>query len=459
MEFQCPGFVIAAPASGSGKSTLTVGLMAAFSRTMRVQGFKIGPDYIDPMYHTIACGRSSVNLDNWILTEEQNRAVYQRRAAHADLCIVEGVMGLFDGISSCENCAATAGMANTLRLPIIFVIDGSKMAESAAAFLHGFNTFDPNTRIAGVIFNRVSTDRHQKLIRMAVEPLGIPILGFIPKNDKLKVPERNLGLFTVAEDEVSARHYITSAREIGEQYLDMDIIRRIAKTAGPQTAALPIIFPQNGKSVRLAVAQDAAFCFYYADNLDLLRAQGVEIILFSPLKDRALPDCIQGVYLGGGYPELHASKLAENRSMIESLRIFAINGGIVYAECGGMIYLMDKLRLPNSEVVKLCGLLNGTCELQPKLTIAYHELRALQPNWLIPMDLKVRSHEFHYALLKKDLADPALFELRDMENAFCGTDGFSYKNVIASWQHLHFGQNSALAINFMRAMLKGRMYV
>lgn len=449
-----PGFVIAAPASGSGKSMLSSGLMRAFSKNRSVQGFKIGPDYIDPMYHTAACGRPSFNLDPWMLNEAQNRELYAENTHNADLAIVEGVMGLFDGIGGDPLTGSSAGMAVCLGLPIILVVDCAKMSGSAGALVHGFDTWNPQVHIGGVICNRVASARHELLLRAALAPLHIPLLGFIPKKPELFVPERPLGLITAIERAAGTEQFLDTAETIVRACIDCEMLETIARTASPlrqDSSAILSLPHSDARPCRLAAARDEAFCFYYASNLMLLSAAGAEIVPFSPLHDRELPPDIQGIYFGGGYPELYARELSENQSMLEAVRRFAARGGLVFAECGGLVYLTESIRT-DAGSYPLSGVLPGSCQMTECLNMGYRSISAMQPNWLLPIGKTIRSHVFHYSVWQPGTAVQALFRMQDAAGAEAGTDGICLGRVIASYNHIHFGQDPELATAFVSAM-------
>jgi cobyrinic acid a,c-diamide synthase len=341
VKVEMPRLVIAAPASGCGKSTVATGLMAALSADYTVQGFKVGPDYIDPMYHTAATGRVSRNLDTWIVPHAQVKATFAHATAGADLAIIEGVMGLFDGYEARTESGSTAEVAKLLRAPVILVLDVGKMARSAGAMALGYRDFDPQLDVAGVICNRVGSARHAQWVTEAVEAVGLPVLGCIPRSEGLKIPERHLGLYTAVERSAEVEAFLGHAKGLMAQHVDLyrlwDIARRAAAFEVGQDAILSHDRRPRAPTVRLAVARDEAFCFYYEDNLYLLRAAGAEIVSFSPLRDAALPEGAAGLYLGGGYPELYAAQLVQNEPMQDAIRAAHEAGLPIYAECGGLI--------------------------------------------------------------------------------------------------------------------------
>jgi cobyrinic acid a,c-diamide synthase len=312
VKVKIPRLVIAAPASGCGKSTVATGLMVALSDDHVVQGFKVGPDYIDPMYHTAASGRASRNLDTWMVPQAQVKATFARATADADLAIIEGVMGLFDGYEAKTESGSTAEVAKLLRAPVILVLNVAKMARSAGAMALGYRDFDPELDVAGVICNNVGSDRHAQWVTEAVEAVGLPVLGCVPKTKTLRIPERHLGLYTAVERLAEVETFLGHAKGLMAQHVDLDRLWAIARRAAALEVGQDGILSHDRRSratvVRLAVARDEAFCFYYEDNLDLLRSAGAKMVFLSPLRDAALPEGTAGLYLGGGYPELYAAE-------------------------------------------------------------------------------------------------------------------------------------------------------
>ncbi|KFD40465.1 cobyrinic acid a,c-diamide synthase, partial [Peptococcaceae bacterium SCADC1_2_3] len=338
-----PRVVIAGVQSGVGKTTIATGLMAAMAeKGYRVQGFKAGPDYIDPGYHTAATGNVSRNLDCWMLPEACLKELFLRAAKGTDLAVIEGVMGLYDGYSGRTEAGSTARLAKLLDAPVILVVDANGMARSAAALVLGYKNFDPALNLSGVIFNHVGSEKHYQTLSEAVaEKTGLKTLGYLPKNAALKMPERHLGLLPADEREELTAHLNKLAQAMAE-FLNLEEILSVAKSAPPLDYPEQSIFPAGQqKKVRIAVARDAAFNFYYQDALDLLAAWGAELVYFSPLVDSSLPQNIQGVYLGGGFPEMFLEPLARNYSMVESIRRAHKKNMPIYAECGGLMYLSE----------------------------------------------------------------------------------------------------------------------
>lgn len=339
-----PRVVIAGTSSGVGKTTATLAILSALrERGHRVQPFKVGPDFIDPCHHRAATGRPSRNLDGWMLGEDLNRSIFARAAADADISVIEGMMGLFDGSSPVNEVGSTAELAKQLNAPVLLVVDGSAMARSAAAMVAGYARFDPALRVAGVLFNRVGSDGHYQLLKAAVEQeTNVVPVGYIRSDPAMTIADRHLGL-VMSIEQYDDQRYLRLSSAIRET-VDLGRIEALAYscTTLPEAVSQPVM-KNHGRTVRIGVAQDRAFCFYYPDNLELLEAAGAEVVLFSPLSDQVLPD-VDLLYLGGGYPELHGETLAKNLTMREAIRSFAERGGPIYAECGGLMYLTESIR-------------------------------------------------------------------------------------------------------------------
>ncbi len=448
------GIVVAGTASDAGKTTVATGLMAALiARGLRVQPFKVGPDYIDPSYHTAVCGRPSRSLDGWMVGQAATVELYRRAAADADIAVVEGVMGLYDGRSGGGEEGSTAQLAKLLRLPVLLLIDAAKTARSAGATALGFRSFDSEVRIGGVILNRVASERHAAVVRDAVErEAGIPVLGVLPHDEGLRLPERYLGLIPVTEGR-TAEEFFGRAREIVARHVDLDKILALAETADPPERGSTSLFPASPQpiSVRIAVAMDRAFSFYYPDSLDLLRAWGAEIVPFSPLDDTTLPEECGAVYIGGGFPELFAEHLAANTAMHDALRRFAADGRLIYGECGGLMYLGESLTDAAGRTHRMAGLLpvNSTMS-RARLTLAYWDLTTRAASPFVPSGHRLRGHEFHWSVADRSpLPDEALYTLDGVERL----EGFRRGSVYGSYVHLHLGSDPALASGFVRAAL------
>ncbi|MFZ5480795.1 MAG: cobyrinate a,c-diamide synthase [Myxococcota bacterium] len=430
-----PTLVVAAPASGEGKTTVVCAIAAALrTRGLDVRLFKAGPDYLDPSWHRLVSGRPSRNLDGWMTGREGVAASFARGAKGGDIALIEGVMGLFDGRSPTSLEGSAAELATWLGAPVLAVVDASGMARTAAAVVHGLATYRPEVRVAGVVFNRAP---HGKLLReaMAAPPLErCPMLGALPVRDDLAVPERHLGLVSA---EVAGRPtWVTELAAWAGEHLDLDGI--IALAAPVSVGEVPAA---GETRARIGIARDAAFHFYYDDNLDLLREAGAELVAFSPLADATLPD-VDGLYIGGGYPEAHREALSANVAMRAAIRAFA---GPIYAECGGLMYLGEAL-----DDAPMCRVLPVRTRMTGKLrTLGYREVTTTADTPLGPAGTTFRGHEFHYS----ELADtPDVSPVYRMVGRFgAGVEGWARGRVLGSYVHAHFGSNPSLATNLVDA--------
>ncbi len=443
--------VIAGVRSGVGKTTIASGIMGALARRgLRVQPFKAGPDYIDPTYHTIACGTPSRNLDTWLLPHPVVAELFHRAAGAADIAVVEGVMGVFDGHSSLGEDGSTAELAKLLDAPVILIADAGKVARSVAAEVLGYQKFDPELRVAGVILNGLGSERHLEFCKPQIEATtGLPVVGWLPRRDDLAQPERHLGLIPTVEGTVVKEWYEALDSQI-EQTIDLDAIVGIARGAGRPANAGARVFPDELQPRRtaIAVAQDRAFSFYYQDSLDLLSAWGAEIVPFSPLDDSALPEGIGGVYLGGGFPELFAEELSENHGMLQSIRGAIERGATVYGECGGLMYLGRSLSDLDGRQYPMVGAIPVVSSMEDRrLHLGYREVEACAEGPLLRKGQQVRGHEFHWSALQ----DPPGMEsaaYRVMNQAG-RPEGFRQGNVWASYIHVHLGSRPGLARRFV----------
>ncbi|MDW8325012.1 MAG: cobyrinate a,c-diamide synthase [Anaerolineales bacterium] len=451
-----PRLLVAAPASGSGKTTFTAGLIAALTaRGLRVAAFKAGPDYIDPTYHTLASGRPCHNLDTWLAPAERLAAGFVRRANDADIAIVEGVMGLFDGYSGLDDTGSTAHLARLLDAPVLLMLDVGAMARSAAAVVRGFRDFDPRVRLGGVVLNRVGSPRHAQMVKDAIESeTGLPVVGYLPRDDELHLPERHLGLIpTLEPGRWSA--WLNAVRTKLETTVNVERILELAGSAPPLPDFTDDPFTAFAPGARavIAVARDAAFNFLYEDNLDLLRAAGAEIVFFSPLHDAALPAGAQAVYLCGGFPELYAEQLSVNTSLHAELRAAHARGLPIYAECGGLMYLTEAICDLQGRLWPMAGLLPGLSAMTPRLTLGYRRLRAAGDNWLWRAGEPMRGHEFHHSVWQGRPRDlPFLYELLpDSSHGEPQPEGVQMGSLLASYVHLHFLSYPTLAMRFVQA--------
>jgi len=440
-----PALLIAGTHSGCGKTTVTLGVMAALARRgLAVQPFKCGPDFIDPSLHRMVTGQVSRNLDVRMCGKDFVRATFARHSPAFGCSVVEGVMGLFDGG---EGSAAT--LAKTLNLPVILVIDVRSAAESVAAVVHGFATLDPQLTLAGVVCNRIGSDKHRAMVAEALQAHSqVPIIGFLPRREEVSIPSRHLGLHMGDEHPLQGEG-VGRLIDLIETHLDLDLLLRIASARQGQTETGTTVFPAaEGERVRLGVARDAAFCFYYEDNLDLLRTAGADLILFSPLEDRRLPAGLHGLYLGGGYPELYASSLSDNMAMREQIRAFAESGRPVYGECGGFMYLCASITDLEGQRFPMAGLYPFPARMQNHLrSLGYRQPVVEQECLLAPAGTVLHGHEFHYSTIDTDaLAVPSAYLLEDGR-----PEGFVHKNTLAGYVHLHWGRTPEAAARFVQA--------
>jgi cobyrinic acid a,c-diamide synthase len=449
-ESRC--LVIAGTHSGVGKTTVALALMAALRRRgLCVQPFKVGPDFIDPGHHTAICGRVSRNLDTWMLSEETVRGIFVRASTGADISVIEGVMGLFDGRSADDARGSTAHLAQLLGAPVLLVVDAEAVAGSIAATVKGFAEFDPAVRVSAVLCNRVAGPRHYAHLEPAIRRhTRVFPVGWLPRRPEWHIPERHLGLVT--QQDLGGESGAIDVDRLGaalEETVDIDALlhnsivgRRACGAGSPAGQVLPAgkdAGPTGGGThFRVAVARDAAFCFYYQDNLDLLQAAGAEIVNCSPVHDAVLPDGIDLVYLGGGYPELHAARLAANRSMLDSLRAYHRRGGAIYAECGGLMLCCRELVDAEGRVFPLLDLLPARTVMQKRLAaLGYVTWRATTDSLLGPAGTELRGHEFHYSRLEAlGALQPAAVLQRAGEEP--RPDGFVHGRLLAGYAHLHF---------------------
>ena len=453
--------VIAAPMSGSGKTTVTLGIMECLKRRgLAVAPFKVGPDFIDPGWHRLVTGRTSVNLDGWMCPERFIRETFAVHCQGADIAVVEGVMGLFDGIDGASEAGSTAQVAKILASPVILVVDAKSQARSAAALVQGFARFDPQVQLAGVIFNNVGSANHARILReaMAASQPEVKVLGCIPRDEQLRIPSRHLGLVTAEENPLSEEFLNSLATVIGEQ-LDLDGLLSLGGQV--YTFNNTIVECVDLTTVKVAVARDAAFCFVYEDNLRRLREAGAEIVEFSPLNDPHLPQGIAGIYLPGGYPELFAETLSANQSIIGEIRAAIESGMPVYAECGGFIYLSrgvsgqaspgNSILTDCQDLIPLVGIFPVSTRMLPRRkALGYREVELIGDTILGPRGTIARGHEFHYSEMEKmPQAVERLYQVRK-NGSILGAEGYRYQNCLASYLHLHFGSCPEIAGAFVK---------
>lgn len=430
--------VVAGTHSGVGKTTVTLALLAALrQRGLCVQPFKAGPDFIDPQHHTLFAERPCRNLDTWMLSDEEVRALFQRAAAGADVCLIEGVMGLFDGRSADDLRGSTAHLARVLEAPVLLVVDAQAHGTSLAALVRGFADFDPRLHLLGVLCNRVAGPRHYALLAAALRRFSsVRPVGWLPARPEWHIPERHLGLITPADWPEGGKLAASLAQAL-EQTVEVDYLLEAAATTQLPTA--PAVLPTfpPGRRRRVAVARDAAFCFYYQDNLDLLQQAGADLVFFSPLHDTEVPAGSELVYLGGGYPEVHAAQLAANTAMSASLRAFRRRGGRLYAECGGLMYCCRQLIDVQGRLFPFLDLLPAQAVMQSRLAaLGYVTWRAVAPTLLGEADTCLRGHVFHYSRLEPLAPLPARALLERAAEP-PQPDGFGDDTLLAGYAHLH----------------------
>lgn len=458
-SLRIPRLVIAGTSSGVGKTTVMVGLCRALKqRGLKVAVFKTGPDYLDPTYHARAASVSSHTLDGWMMGRQAVLETFISVCEHADIALIEGVMGLFDGASPTSEEGSTAQIAKWLEAPVLLVMDVSGMARTVAAIVHGCATFDPDLRVAGVLCNRVGSRRHLDLLHEALTTP--PLVGGLPKEPSLSFPERHLGLHTATEEAVSET-LVNSWAERAAQWLDIEQILSIASSSPDlrlaDSAKAPSLASTARKICRIGYAFDAAFHFYYEDNLRRLRALGAELVPFSPISNRHLPD-VDGLYFGGGYPELYAGELAVNTAMKEEIRAFAATGAPVYAECGGLMYLSSSIKTVQGETCPMVNLVPAEVTMRDKLqALGYVEVETTKASILGPAGLRFRGHQFRYselALVSPDV--DCVYSLRSRRSGSLQSEGYSRNNILASYVHAHWASNPEVASGFVASCVAAK---
>ncbi|MDG4476707.1 cobyrinate a,c-diamide synthase [Thiovibrio frasassiensis] len=447
-------FLIAGTSSGSGKTTITLGLLAALRMLGHtVQPFKCGPDFIDPGLHRLACGRISRNLDLWMMGAEQVRETFAAGAAEAEISVIEGVMGMFDG-----QLSSSAALAKGLGVPVVLILDVRSAAESVAAVLKGFETLDPEVAPVAVILNRVASPRHLELVSGAIRAhCRAEILGHLPQSLDFAMPARHLGLFTGEEQPISPEALARLAETIQAQ-INLERLLELAATATvPALDHAPARQASVVVQARIGVARDRAFCFYYEDNLDLLRAAGAELVFFSPLADDQLPEGLDGLYLGGGYPELYARELSSNLGMRQAVYDWGESGRPLYAECGGFMYLTEGIAGDDVGVLPMVGVFPVTARMQKKrASLGYREVRLEQDCFFGPAGSLFRGHEFHYSVIDEmPVQIERIYAVNRGVHRIDSREGYRYNNVLGGYLHLHFGFNPRMAVEFVRACRPG----
>ncbi|MER5197992.1 cobyrinate a,c-diamide synthase [Streptomyces sp. NPDC002755] len=453
-----PRLVVAAPSSGSGKTTVATGLMAALTaRGLAVSPHKVGPDYIDPGYHSLATGRTGRNLDAYLCGPDLVGPLFAHGARGCDIAVVEGVMGMFDGAAGEGELASTAQVAKLLRAPVVLVVDASSQSRSVAALVHGFASWDPEVRIGGVILNKVASDRHEELLREALESAGVPVLGVLRRVAQVETPSRHLGLVPVAERRASAVDSVAAMGAQVSQGCDLEALVALARSAGVLSGAawdaaealvssppLPLPVPTPGAAppdgLIVAVAGGPAFTFSYAEHAELLGAAGAEVVVFDPLRDEGLPEGTRGLVVGGGFPEVYAAELSSNEALRKEVAALAESGAPVAAECAGLLYLCREL-----DGQPMCGVLDATARMSERLTLGYRDAVAVSDSVLAVAGTRMRGHEFHRTVVEPGAgAAPAWGVLAPRR-----VEGFVERGVHASYLHTHWASEPGVARRFV----------
>jgi cobyrinic acid a,c-diamide synthase len=448
--------LIAAPGSGHGKTMVTTGVMAALrERGLEVSPHKVGPDYIDPSYHAVACGRAGRNLDPYLQGEQRVSGLLVHAAITprvADIAVIEGVMGLFDGAIGAGGFSSSAHVAKLVQAPVVLVVDCTAVARSVGAIVHGFSLFDETVRVAAVILNNVGSPRHEAEARLGVAETGVPVLGVIPRLPEVVVPSRHLGLIPVAERQPAALEAVAALSLMAQKHLDLDALTELAGTA-PDLDVRPwdpeVAVRGSGarpaRAPRIAVAGGAAFSFGYAETSELLVAAGAEVVGFDPLHDESLPPGVVGLLIGGGFPQVHAGHLAANAPLRRVIRKFADDGGAISAECAGLLYLGREL-----DGAPMCGVLPLTARMGPHLSLGYRSAVALDDNLLCGRGQRVNGHEFHRTQVDHDgdLRALAAWSWKDLAGR-PASEGLARGAVHASYLHLHWAGYPSVATRFV----------
>ena len=459
-------FIIAGERSGVGKTTVTLALLAYLCRRgFEVQSFKVGPDYIDPMFHHYVTGRPCRNLDAVLTSENYIQKCFQHHSQECEYALVEGVMGLFDGVGNCfhttENAshqidfASTAHVARLLDIPVILVIDCSRLSGSVVAIAHGYCSFDSRVKIAGLVLNRVGSDRHLSLLKNSLKTLNLPILGVLRRQDNITIPDRHLGLVPTGElPELD--NVIHRLADLGDNCFDWDQILPILKSPHFGTSS-SLYRPISPSSIKIAIARDQAFNFYYQDNLDLLENLGAELIFWSPLNDDKLPENIQGMYFGGGFPEVFAQDLSANINVIKEVKTAILGGIPTIAECGGLMYLCENIIDFEGQAWPMVGILSTSAQMDKKLTLGYRRAVVLENSFLLNAGRIIYGHEFHRSHVitnpEKSLFETYRYDCEE-NTGFEGWNLPNIPNVHASYVHQHWGESIEIPQRFLQECLK-----
>jgi cobyrinic acid a,c-diamide synthase len=454
------GFLIAGTASGVGKTTATLAITAALRRRgYMVQPFKGGPDFLDTGHHTRISGRTARNLDTWMLSADANRDVLRQASQGADVLLVEGMMGLYDGKDGTTETGSSAEIAKLLKLPVVLVLDAGKTARSIAAVVLGFELFDPEISLAGVILNRVAGDRHFRMLEAAIQSAcKTPVLGWLPREPAVAIPERHLGLQTVEEGGAgeALETRIDTLASLAEKHLDLSRLLKLQCGLEEMSGTLPA-FANTVDRIRIGIARDPAFSFYYEDNFDLLQQNGADLVPFSPMHDRRLPEDLDALYLGGGYPELYTAQIGGNTAMLSAVRDFVVSGRPVYAECGGMIFLSRQITLRDGISHRLAGILPFDIEMTDKLVDFGYVTVELSSDCLLGRaGAHIRGHSFHYSRISNVRNVATNYRIAYSLSGRMENEGYRLGNVLASYVHLHFRANQEIARSFVDAAIAAR---
>ncbi|MGQ4385345.1 cobyrinate a,c-diamide synthase [Streptomyces sp. SAS_270] len=478
-----PRLVIAAPSSGSGKTTVATGLMAAFAaRGLAVSPHKVGPDYIDPGYHALATGRVGRNLDAYLCGPELIAPLFAHGAQGCDLAVVEGVMGLYDGAAGEGELASTAHVAKLLRAPVVLVVDASAQSRSVAALVHGFASWDPEVRVAGVILNKVGSERHEELLREALDSAGVPVLGVLRRAPQVETPSRHLGLVPVAERRAAAVEAVSAMASQVREGCDLDALFALARGAGALSGAAwdaaealvlspppPLPVPTRGSApdpaprtpplpegrggtpkglkptAIIAIAGGPAFTFSYAEHAELLAAAGAEVVTFDPLRDERLPDGTAGLVIGGGFPEVYAPELSANEPLRKAVAALAASGAPIAAECAGLLYLSREL-----DGLPMCGVVDAKARMDERLTLGYRDAVAVSDSVLAVAGTRMRGHEFHRTVVEPGAGAAPAWGVRAPLRR---VEGFVQQGVHASYLHTHWASEPGVARRFVERCL------
>ncbi|WP_406195706.1 cobyrinate a,c-diamide synthase [Streptomyces europaeiscabiei] len=439
-----PRLVVGAPSSRSGKTTVATGLMAALTeRGFAVSPHKVGPDYIDPGYHALASGRVGRNLDAYLCGPELVAPLFAHGARGCDIAVVEGVMGMYDGASGQGELASTAHVAKLLRAPVVLVVDASSQSRSVAALVHGFASWDPEVRMGGVILNKVASDRHEELLRDALESTGVPVLGVLRRAPQVDTPSRHLGLVPVAERQAAAVEAVAAMAAQVRAGCDLEALVALARSAGPLSGAAwePPVAAVTGRREVVAVAGGPAFTFSYAEHAELLTAAGAEVVVFDPLRDEQLPDGTGGLVIGGGFPEMYTAELSANEPLRKAVAELAFGGAPVAAECAGLLYLCREL-----DGRPMCGVLDAAARMDERLTLGYRDAVAVGDSVLAPAGTRMRAHEFHRTVVEPGAGPAPAWGVRSPRPR---VEGFVQQGVHASYLHTHWAAEPGVARRFV----------